>query len=290
MAASKRDEPEGSPMMGIDGGEAPGDSVRGFLKRGEAFIEEILRENETLRLRIVQLESKLQEAQSPVPEPVAADELRSIFDQLRKEHEQLQRRLDEVATETEQYKARYQLIEDENDRLVNLFVSIYQLHSTLDFPETVQIIEEILLNFVGAGRFALLLHDPDNDRYRPLQSYGVPVESVPDYEIGDPAIASCLEAAKPVLREEVPDRWDLHQPLVSVPLTLGDEVVGLVLIYSYLEQKAESSPIDQELFGLLGDHGGVVIESARLAAEASEDTNRFRACLRLMNRGELNDA
>jgi regulator of replication initiation timing len=290
MAASDPDRPEGGRPQPAEGGEAPGDSLRGFLKRGEAFIEEILRENETLRLRIVHLENKLHEAQTPVPAPVAAEELRSIFEKLRQEHEQLRRRLDEVADETEQYKARYQLIEDENDRLVNLFVSIYQLHSTLDFPETVQIIEEILLNFVGAGRFALFLHDNDIDRFRPLQAYGVPLEQVPDYDREQAAVAPCLETGKPVVGEMTADGWDLQQPLVSIPLTLEQDVVGLILIYSYLEQKAESSPIDQELFGLLGDHGGLVIEAARLAAEVSGDPNRYRACVRLMSRGEENHA
>ncbi len=278
------------PPMGGDAGEAPGDSLRGFLKRGEAFIEEILHENENLRLRIVQLESQLQEHQSPIPEPVAADELRQIFDQLRREHDELRRRLDEVASETEQYKARYALIEEENDRLVNLFVSAYQLHSTLEFSEVVQVIIEILLNFVGAGRFALLIWDSDAERFRPLQAYGLPVTDVPDYARDAAALGPSVQSGKPHLEPESPDGWSVERPRVCIPLHLGEEIAGLITIFSYLEQKEALSPIDQELFGLIGDHGGVVLESARLAAVTQPESNRFGSCVRLLNRGEDSDA
>jgi hypothetical protein len=57
---------------------------------------------------------------------------------------------------------------------------------------------------------------------------------------------------------------------VCIPLKLGDEVLGAVTIYSYLEQKRELSPIDLELFTLLGDRGGAVLESARLFASSSK--------------------
>ncbi len=68
-------------------GDSPGGTLRSYLKRGEAFIDEILRHNESLRLRVVQLESQLFMENTPVPPPAAAHELRVVFQQLHREHD-----------------------------------------------------------------------------------------------------------------------------------------------------------------------------------------------------------
>lgn len=265
----------------------PGDVLRGFLRRGEAFIEEILQENESLRLRVVQLESTLHETRSPVPAPAAAEELRTIFEQLRKEHEELHRRLDQVAQETETYKARYQEIEEENDRLVNLFVSSHQIHSTLDLSDAIQIMLEILLNFVGAGRFAILLIDSEAHRLRTLASYGLPEGESPEYALTASAMEACLTSRKvEVWESDESGSWGLDRPVAAIPLLLGREVIGAVAIYSYLEQKESLSPIDQEIFSLLSEQGGVVLESARLAGSVLVEVNRYAACRHLIESRE----
>lgn len=287
---SAQDSTKGPSGLSGERSDGPADTLRGFLKRGEAFIEEILRENESLRLRNLQLESRLQEARSPVPAKVDAEELRAIFAELRREHEELRKRLDEVAGETEKYKTRYQQIEEENDRLVNLFVSAHQLHSTLDLAEVVQIIVEILLNFVGASRFALLVWDEPAGRFRALESYGLPLTQVPELSSGDPALMGCIATRKPVVEERSAPGWDPHRPRVCVPLKLGDEVLAVATVYSYLEQKEGLSEIDRELFALLADHGGVVLESARLAAGSQPVESRFSACQSLLRVEEGNHA
>lgn len=287
---SVQDRSKGSLGSSGERGEGPADTLRGHLKRGEAFIEEILGENEALRLRNLQLESRLQDAMTPVPAKVAAEELRSIFAELQREHEELKRQLDDVAKETEQYKARYQQIEDENDRLVNLFVSAHQLHSSLELHEVVQIIDEILLNFVGASRFALLVWDAPSGRYRPIESYGLPLEEVPALGPEDPVLKECIETRKPVVRDFASEGWDRKQPRVCVPLKLAGEVLAVATVYSYLEQKEALSEIDGELFTLLADHGGVVLESARLAAGSPPVESHFSACQALLKTGDGNDA
>jgi len=262
------DETGTNPAEGPAPNGAPGGTLRNYLKRGEAFIDEILRHNELLRLRVVQLESQLFMDNTPVPPPAAAHELRVVFEQLHKEHDEIERRLDEVAHETEAYKERYAQIEEENDRLVNLFVAGHQLYSTLDLPNAVQIIVEILLNFVGAGRFAILILDEPTGELHALESYGVDRGLVPVMSRDMDPVAACFASGKPEVIQEVPESWDVNQPLVCIPLKLGQELLGAVTIYSYLEQKRELTPIDLELFSLLGDRGGAVLESARLFASS----------------------
>ncbi|MFH2009713.1 MAG: GAF domain-containing protein [bacterium] len=261
---------------------SPGGTLRSYLKRGEAFIDEILRHNESLRLRVLQLESQLFMDNTPVPPPAAVSELRLIFQQLHREHEDLQNRLDEVAYETEQYKERYSQIEDENDRLVNLFVAGHQLYSTLDLASAVQIIMEILLNFIGAGRFCITILDEPSGELHAIESYGVPLDKVPSYSKGQEPLAAAIATGKPVVVEPMPEQWDVNSPLVCIPLRLANEVVGAVMIYSYLEQKREISDIDRELFSLLGDRAGAVLESARLFATSARGPRSFSAYLALM--------
>lgn len=276
------DKPQTPPGGDAANAELPGGTLRNYLKRGEAFIDEILRHNELLRLRVVQLESQLFMDNTPVPPPAAAHELRVVFQQLHREHDEIQRRLDEVAHETESYKERYAQIEEENDRLVNLFVAGHQLYSTLDLANAVQIIVEILLNFVGAGRFAILILDEPTGQLHAIEAYGVDRESVPTMSMDKEPVAACIQSGKPEVSETLPEDWDVNQPLVCIPLKLGSEVLGAVTIYSYLEQKRELTPIDLELFSLLGDRGGAVLESARLFAVSGGGPRSVRAYIDLM--------
>lgn len=270
--------PAGEPA--VNG--APGGTLRSYLKRGEDFIDEILRHNELLRLRVVQLESQLFMDNTPVPPPAAAHELRVVFEQLHKEHAEIERRLDEVASETEFNRERYEQIEEENDRLVNLFVAGHQLYSTMDLSDAVQIIVEILLNFVGAGRFAILILDEPTGELHAIESYGVDRGLVPIMSRNVDPVAACFASGKPEIIEEVPEGWDVNRPLVCIPLKLGTEVLGAVTIYSYLEQKRELTAIDLELFSLLGDRGGAVLESARLFESSGGGPRSVRAYIELM--------
>lgn len=276
------DKPETRPDGEAPDNVLPGGTLRSYLKRGEAFIDELLRHNELLRLRVVQLESQLFMDNTPVPPPAAAHELRVVFQQLHREHAEIQKRLDEVAHETESYKERYAQIEEENDRLVNLFVAGHQLYSTLDLANAVQIIVEILLNFVGAGRFAILILDEPTGELHAIEAYGVDRETVPSMSTDREPVAACISSGKPEVSGTLPEDWDVNQPLVCIPLKLGDEVLGAVTIYSYLEQKRELTPIDLELFSLLGDRGGAVLESARLFAASGGGPRSVRAYIDLM--------
>ncbi len=151
---------------------------------------------------------------------------------------------------------------------MNLFVAGHQLYSTLDLANAVQIIVEILLNFVGAGRFAILILDEPSGELHPIEAYGVDLSSVPVMRSDLEPLATCFRSGKPEVSDSVPGQWNVSEPLVCIPLKLGAEVLGAVTIYSYLEQKRELSPIDLELFSLLGDRGGAVLESARLFASS----------------------
>src|SRR5215468_7835362 len=119
-----------------------------FLKAKE-FTEELLKENERLRFKIASLESQA----GPLPEISGDDHVRSLTQRVR----QLEERLRQVEEENKEFADRYIEIEEQNNNLANLYVASYQLHSTLDYKEVVRIVQEIVINLIGAEVFHLFM-------------------------------------------------------------------------------------------------------------------------------------
>src|SRR5262249_36505842 len=152
--------------------------IRTFFKRGAEFAEELLRENEKLRFRVLELEAQQRASAAGVGPTEVLRELLARIDLLEKEREVLIQTRARVVQENSDWQARYLEVERENSNLANLYVASYQLHSTLDLKEVLQIILEILLNFVGAKSFAIYLRD-ESGALRAVAAEGLPVAEAP---------------------------------------------------------------------------------------------------------------
>ena len=257
--------------------------IETFFKRGAEFAEELMRENERLRFRVAELE----QVHGAPPRPtrssgqvLSAEELRERLDALEDEREALIARFRGVEAENKDYLSRYQEIERENNNLANLYVASHQLHSTLELREVTQIIVEILLNFIGAKTFAVQLIDEERMVLRTLAAEGVERARVPERSLngaGDAlgADAGLADSTREVVRSgraifnegRLEARPVSAPPSITVPLKIGDKVVGLILVWELLAQKVGLVDVDYELFNLLGDHAGSALQSAKLATE-----------------------
>ncbi len=260
----------------------PRNMVKQFFRKGEAFIEELLNENERLRMHVMHLESRLHESKAEVPSSENTAELQAILERLKQEHEDLRQRYDEMVSETQKHKARYENIEEENDKLANLFVASYQLHSTMELEEALRIVTEILLNFVGAGRFALFIRE--KDILEPVSSYGITINDLSPVDMNEPWVQKMTKPAKPHVAalSLQPGEFEQDKPVACLPLHIQDSLTGAIFIYSFLQQKLSISPVDMELFNLLSEHTAVVLEGARLFKEAGKEpagANKFKALL-----------
>jgi nitrate/nitrite-specific signal transduction histidine kinase len=54
-------------------------------------------------------------------------------------------------------------IQAQNDKLINLYISTYQLHATLDKTEVCSTINEILINLIGAEEFFVSMFDDEKE-------------------------------------------------------------------------------------------------------------------------------
>lgn len=250
--------------------------IETFFKRGAEFTEELIKENERLRFRLLELEPSLP-GSTPGAPPVSQDpeSLRQRLVQLEREREEMLRRVRGVEQLNHDYMTRYQEIERENNNLANLYVASHQLHSTTDLREVTQIITEILLNFVGAKTFAIQLVDEERGILRTLAAEGVEKSRVPERSIvqsgaanaGDP-VSELLRSGQPFfVSGQLDARPVSAPPAAGVPLKIGSKVVGIIAVWELLSQKSSLVDVDFELFNLLGDHAGSALQSAKLTAE-----------------------
>lgn len=257
-----------------------------LFKRGAEFTQDLLKENERLRFRILALErngeatttrvAELQPEQGPLLERIR---------ELEAERESILARIRQVEEENQDFAQRYIEIEEENNNLANLYVASYQLHSTLDFQEVLQIIVEIVINLVGAEEFALFLVSDRSEGLQPAVAEGLALEEIPAVAIGEGIVGGVARSGEIYYAEQaVVSENDILSPLVCIPLKIKDDVIGVLSISKLLVQKTAFVPVDFELFTMLAAHAATAIFASRLYTAAERKLTTIQGFLDLLTR------
>ncbi len=246
----------------------PSQRAEEFLQifhKGAEFTQELLKENERLRYRLLEIEK---EATSGDREDTLAKHLRPLqarIDLLENEKREFERRLRDVEEENLSFATRYVEIEAENNMLANLYIASFQLHATLEFSEVVRTISEIIINLVGAEAFAVYLLEEKSGALSPISAEGLDLENLPVVPLGEGFLGKAVQRQDLYLEKDVPSyTLNLERPMVVIPLCLGDRPVGGIAVYGLLAQKENFSKVDFELFRLLGGHAATALSAARL--------------------------
>ena len=237
-----------------------------FLKAKE-FTEELLKENERLRFKIARLESATEAPAAAVggsPDD-RVKELSARVRQLEERLAEMETRYRKVEEENKEFADRYIEIEEQNNNLANLYVASYQLHSTLDYKEVVRIVQEIVINLIGAEAFHIWMVNEKSGQLELEASEGqdVPVKLLP---IGEGPLGKAAKTGENVFadRVAVKDPTPFEQPIAVIPLKIKDSVIGIISINKLLVQKTAFTTMDHELFTLLAGHAATAIFSAKL--------------------------
>jgi len=245
-----------------------------FLKAKE-FTEELLKENERLRFKIAGLAI-----------PAAGDErARELSGRVRELEAQLadvERRYREVEEENKEFADRYVEIEEQNNNLANLYVASYQLHSTLDFKEVVRIVQEIVINLIGAEAFHVFMV---GDKTGQLELEGSEGQDAPAaIALGEGIIGTAARTGLTYFAEQVvhsePTPFD--QPIAVIPLKIKDTVIGVISINKLLFQKKAFTNMDHELFTLLAGHAATAIFSAKLYSASERKLTTLKGFLDML--------
>lgn len=255
------------------------------FKKGAEFTQELLKENEKLRFKIVQLEEE-SKSLSRATGGEAQKELVKKISRLEEEKKELLNRYQEVESENRDFAQRYVEIEEENNNLANLYIASYQLHSTLDFRDVLQIILEIIINLIGAEQFGILLLDEKAKELQAMATEGVEKEDIPRIKLGEGVIGKVSKTGEPYFVNQIDDQEevDLLHPIVCIPLKIKEHIIGVIVIYKLLQQKSKFVEVDYELFTLLAGHAATAIFSSKLYSESERKLSTIQGFIDLLTK------
>lgn len=231
------------------------DKIGEMFDEGKRFTEEVLKENERLRLVVQNQKREIKElSQGP---SIEIKTLRARIEMLeednrllREDNLEVRRQYDEVDQTNTEYRERYKYIEQQNSSLLNLYVAAQRLHEKLEFIEVIQAIKELVISLIGSESFEICLYDRKSNRLSVLATEGT------GSGLGSPVplvgpMTHVLQTGT-VYIPYINDRTKYDPPLLAcIPLKLEEETRGMLIIRSLLYQKEWFDGSEQELFDLL---------------------------------------
>jgi nitrate/nitrite-specific signal transduction histidine kinase len=262
------------------GASKKADEFLQMFRRGEEFTKELLKENEKLRYRIADLEELAERSGDEARTKLYEERIALLEDEIAS----LREKFTQVEEENKDFVSKYIEVEEENNNLANLYVASYQLHSTLDFSEVLRIVLEIVINLIGAEKFAILLIDDKTNELVAVASEGVSTSDAPKIKIGQGRIGTVAKEGESFFSEQTEKVREINmlEPIVCIPLKIKEHVIGVISIYSLLIQKAGFSNMDYELFNLLAGHAATAIFSSKLYTQSERKLTTIQSFLDLL--------
>jgi nitrate/nitrite-specific signal transduction histidine kinase len=266
--------------------ERKADEFLQIFKKGEEFTQQLLKENERLRYKILELSEQKRTVQRGGNDETLT-KLAEALKQLEEEKRALLSRFKEVEEENKDFAERYVEVEEENNNLANLYVASYQLHSTLDFKEVLRIVVEIIINLVGSDRFAVMLLDESATELSVVASEGIDDKRFKRMKVEDGGIigtaARTGESYYETDLENFTPISDYH-PIVCIPLKVNNRVIGIIAIFGLMEQKKKKlSRVDFELFSMLAGHAATAIFSSKLYSQSERKLSTIQGFIDLLS-------
>jgi GAF domain-containing protein len=183
------------------------------------------------------------------------------------------RQIAALEDEVRALEARIAAADQQNERLMRLYVATYQLHATLNPHEVLASICDIVINLVGADRFTLLLGDPEGGPAANVLCHGLDEELADralirfagrQYSGGDPHVDATLSDG----RLRLGGGAGPGGPVAVVPLNVNGRTVGALVLLRLLGHRRALGPEDRETLDLLGAHAASALFAAQTYATA----------------------
>lgn len=182
------------------------------------------------------------------------------IDRLKHQLQNTQHKLDILQEEKEELSALNQDLEEQNMAFTHLAVTFHRLFSTKNYVEVISIIKEILTNLIGIKHFEIHVLDKAKNRLTPITHEGekYPI-SAKDQHLIDNTLStgSLFVSDEKRLKEK-------KKPIACIPLKIGKDVLGIIVINQLMIQKKGFTPQDEEVFSFLGNYASVAIYFSKL--------------------------
>jgi hypothetical protein len=258
--------------------ERGGEELAEMLRRGRRFTEEILGENEKLRVQVLRAEAERMRLEGAATVGSAA--LKQENTQLKERVAFLESRFGRIEAENQDFAARYAEISEENESLASLYVASCRLHSTLDPADVTEIVCEILIELVGAEEFALLLLDERSNELSLVRIEGPATFYPPHILVGEGPIGTVVRDGRATYREPPPP----GQAMAVIPLQIKGNSVGAIVITKLLHGKMRLTGIAKELLTLLAGHAATALTASRLYTSVDRKLRTIEGFMELMKR------
>lgn len=204
--------------------------------------------------------------------------------QLREEHFRLEERIRELERENLDFANQMLRTEEINNNLTNLYIASSRLHSVLERPQVVEIIREIIINFVGAEKFALLLRGQEGAELTFEMGEGFAPGQFPTIPAGAGVLGRVAAEASPYFVDGpvTSGSDDPLQPLAAIPLTIHDETLGVLAVYRLFIQKERFEAIDFQLFSMLAEHAATALFSSSLYTASERKRQTYQGLMDLL--------
>jgi hypothetical protein len=269
-----------------------GSYIRKVREGTQQYAQELLAENDRLRLLVATLESeqrRLDEQRNASLDFVREiDSLRGLVSMLerdklrlqeqllaaheeldghRREQARLQRQVADVERESRRFSEQYVEVEAQNSNLSNLYVASYRLHGTVDRQEVLGIIQEIVANLIGSEELAIY-EKADDGSLQLLASFGIEPAQHQNIPAGAGRIGRAVQdgAADIGPGPLEPERPQESELSACIPLKLDGRVTGALALFRLLPQKSGFEAVDHELFDLLATHAATALHCTGLHA------------------------
>jgi len=180
--------------------------------------------------------------------------------------------------------------QDENAKLLNLYVASLRLHEGRLRHEVLLAIQEIVINLIGSEELAVFEVSPDGASLVLVSSFGVDASEYATIPMGQGVIGRVAQTGEAYLapaeehgkrrRGGRTERKAGHAPsqgtreksreadlTACVPLRLCGRVVGLLAMFRLLDQKPSLVDLDRELLELVSTQAGPVLYCAQVGAQ-----------------------
>ncbi|WP_298037378.1 response regulator [uncultured Desulfuromonas sp.] len=205
---------------------------------------------------------------------------------LREQNIRLLQRIGEMEEENREFADQIVRAEQVNNTLTNLYIAASKLHSVLDRGRVVDIVKEVVINLVGAEKFALLELNKNSGELRCQATEGFEDEEFPSLAPGEGVFGKVLSGGESFFAQgAVPEGSDdPRNPLAAIPLKIKGETLGVLAIYRLFVQKERFEEVDFQLFSMLAGHAATALFTATLYEASERKAETYRGVMDLLLR------
>ncbi len=228
-----------------------------FFGKGEVFVRQLIQENERLRREL-----NSQDPASPNnPEIAPASVVEHLIVRVNELEQDLKTRGDD-SSGYPLLNSRIEELETENYHLAAMYVACLQFHAGTSMADVLRTATEILLNFIGVGRFTIFMVDEERTALFPVVREGGDVE-----EVGELPLSGPEARLSPLFRDPRPwsrgdNAYTDERSILYLPMVNGERLMAIIRIESFLAQKSGFVDNDYSLLAMISEHAGIALDSA----------------------------